>query len=178
MSLCNIPKKYNIIIHLQMNCSYHLLKNLQCSSLTSKFTLEYAYMLYTALLKRKSFSDYYSGQLKALANLVQYHIVIAAMISAPTHSSSSLTTAAMTNRLRASFIGSTLLLSHMIRMNSNEKHFACPDSPTLSVGIIMARLMELKPKKDHWQRIACNWYTQVVAEFPGHGKLLFGTSQS
>jgi hypothetical protein len=140
------------------------------------FALDYAYMLYTALLKRKSFSDYYSGWLKALANLVQYYIVITAIIPSPTHGLSLLTTTAMTNRLQASFVGSTLLLSHRMRTNSNEKHFAYPDSPTPSVGIIMARLMELKPKKDHWQRITCNWYTQVVTEFPRYGKLPFGTS--
>jgi len=55
--------------------------------------------------------------------------------------------------------------------NSNEKHLAHPDSPTLSVGIVAARLMELEPEKDRWWRIACDWYAQVVAEFPGRGKL-------
>jgi len=38
--------------------------------------------------------------------------------------------------------------------NSNEKHLAYPDSPTPSMGIVVARLMELEPEKDHWQRIA------------------------
>jgi hypothetical protein len=39
------------------------------------------------------------------------------------------------------------------------------------VGIIAARLMELEPEKDWWRRIARDWYTNVVAEFPGRGKL-------
>jgi hypothetical protein len=31
--------------------------------------------------------------------------------------------------------------------------------------------MELEPEKDRWRRIARDWYAQVVAEVPGHGKL-------
>jgi hypothetical protein len=89
-----------------MNCVYHLLENLQRSSLASKFVLDYAYTLYTAL-ERKSFSDYRSGWLEALGNLVRYHIVIAAMIPALAHGSSSSTTAAVTNGLRASPVRST-----------------------------------------------------------------------
>ncbi len=77
MLLCNIPEKYNIIIHLWTNCFYHLLKNLQHSSLTFKFTLEYlqefiyyAYTLYPALLERNSFSNYHSSWLLALGDPV------------------------------------------------------------------------------------------------------------
>jgi hypothetical protein len=34
-TLRNTPDKYNIIIRLWTNCSYHLLENLRCSSLTA-----------------------------------------------------------------------------------------------------------------------------------------------
>ena len=127
-SLRNIPEKYNIIIRLWTNCFYRLLENLRRSSLTSKIALEYlqefiyyAYTFYTALLERNSFSDYRSGWLEALGDLARYRIVIAAMIPAPTRGSSSLTTAAVTNGLRASPVGSTLSLSGTISMNSNKK---------------------------------------------------------
>jgi hypothetical protein len=179
-SLRNIPEKYNNTIRLWTNCSYRLLENLRRSSLTSKIALEYlqefiyyAYTFYTALLERNSFSNYRSGWLEALGDLARYRIVIAAMIPAPTRGSSSLTTAAVTNRLRASPVGSTLSLSGTMSTNSNEKHLARPDSPTPSVGvgIVAARPMELEPKKDRWQRIARDWYAKVVAEFPGRGKL-------
>jgi hypothetical protein len=52
---------------------------------------------------------------------VRYRIVIAAMIPAPAHGSSSSTTAAVTNGLRASPVRSTLSLSGMMSTNSNEK---------------------------------------------------------
>jgi len=31
--------------------------------------------------------------------------------------------------------------------------------------------MEIEPEKDCWCRIACDWYTHVVVEYPGCGKL-------
>jgi len=177
-SLRNIPEKYNIIIRLWTNCFYRLLENLRRSSLTSKIALEYlqefiyyAYTFYTALLERNTFSDYRSGWLEALGDLARYRIVIAAMIPAHTRGSSSLTTAAVTNGLQASPVGSTLSLSGTKSTSSNEKHPARPDSPTPSVGIVAARLMELEPERDRWRRIARDWYAQVVAEFPGRGKL-------
>ena len=40
-SLRRIPEKYNNAIHLQTNCFYCLLENLQRSSLTSKIALDY-----------------------------------------------------------------------------------------------------------------------------------------
>ena len=54
---------------------------------------------------------------------------------------------------------------------SSVKHPARPNSPSLSMGIIAARLMELEPEKDHWQRVARDWYTEGVAGTPSHGKL-------
>ena len=46
------------------------------------------------------------------------------------------------------------------------------NSPTPFVGIVVARLVELESEKDHWQRIARDWYAQVVADYPVHGKFL------
>ncbi|KAI9463378.1 hypothetical protein F5148DRAFT_1313175 [Russula earlei] len=177
-SLRNIPDKYNIVIRLWTNCFYRLLENLRRSSLNSKIALEYlqefiyyAYTFYTALLERKTFSDYRSGWLEALGDLARYRIVIAAMIPAHTRSSSSLTAAALHSGLRAEPVGSTISLSHTMSTSNSEKHPARPDSPTPSVGIVAARMMELEPEKDRWRRIARDWYAQVVAETPGRGKL-------
>jgi hypothetical protein len=177
-SLRNIPDKYNIIIRLWTNCFYRLLENLRRSSLTSKIALEYlqefiyyAYTFYTALLERNTFSDYRAGWLEALGDLARYRIVIAAMVPTAHHGSSSLTTAAVNGGFRTSPVGSTMSLSGAMSTTSSEKHPARPCSPTPSVGIVAARLMELEPEKDRWRRIARDWYAQVVAEVPGHGKL-------
>jgi len=76
-------------IRLWTNCFYHLLENLQCSSPASKIALEYlqefiyyTYTFYTALLERDTFKDYRASWPKALDDLAQYRIIIAAMIPA------------------------------------------------------------------------------------------------
>ncbi|KAH9171504.1 hypothetical protein EDB89DRAFT_1108247 [Lactarius sanguifluus] len=176
-SLRNIPEKYNIIIRLWTNCFYRLLENLRRYSLNSRIALEYlqefiyyAYTFYTALLERETFKDYRPGWLEALGDLARYRIVIATMVPAPLRPSRTLTAAAVRSRLRASSDGSTLSLSRTMSTGS-EKHPARPDSPSPSVGIVAARLMELEPEKDRWRRVARDWYAEGVAGTPGHGKL-------
>ncbi|KAI9433991.1 hypothetical protein H4582DRAFT_1983834 [Lactarius indigo] len=177
-SLRNIPEKYNIIIRLWTNCFYRLLENLRRYSLNSRIALEYlqefiyyAYTFYTALLERETFKDYRPGWLEALGDLARYRIVIAAMVPAPLRPSRTLTAAAVRSRLRASPNGSTLSHSRTMSSSSSEKHPARPDSPSPSVGIVAARLMELEPEKERWRRVARDWYAEGVAGTPGHGKL-------
>lgn len=177
-SLRNIPDKYNIIIRLWTNCFYRLLENLRRSALNSKIALEYlqefiyyAYTFYTALLERNTFLDYRAGWLEALGDLARYRIVIASMVPNAPQVSSSLTTAAVNRGLRISPVGSNTSVSGAMSTTSSEKHPERRCSPTPSVGIIAARLMELEPEKDRWRRIAREWYAKVVAEFPGRGKL-------
>jgi protein SMG6 len=177
-SLRNIPDKYNIIIRLWTNGFYRLLENLRRSSLTSKIALEYlqefiyyAYTFYTALLERNTFEDYRAGWLEALGDLARYRIVIAAMVPAPPHPSSALTIAALNGGFRTSPLESSITFSGAMSTTSSEKHPARPCSPTPSVGIVAARLMELEPEKDRWRGIARDWYAKVVAECPGRGKL-------
>jgi hypothetical protein len=31
--------------------------------------------------------------------------------------------------------------------------------------------MKLEPDKNHWQRVAREWYAKEITEFPGRGKL-------
>jgi protein SMG6 len=158
-SLRNIPKNYNIIIRLWTNCFYRLLDNLRQCSINSRIASEYlqeftyyAYTFYTALLERETFSDYRPGWLEALGDLARYRIAI------------------IRSRLRASSDGSPKSLSRTMSTSSSEKHPARPSSPSPSVGIVAARLMELELEKDHWQRVALDWYAQGVAGTPGHGK--------
>ncbi|KAI0303402.1 hypothetical protein B0F90DRAFT_1911396 [Multifurca ochricompacta] len=178
VSLRSIPDKYNIIIRLWTNCFYRLLENLRRSSLSSKIAFEYlqefiyyAYTFYAALLERETFSGYRSGWLEALGDLARYRSVIAVMVPATTHPSSSLTAAAVRGGIKASNVDSTMSPSGSMSTTSSEKHPARPDSPSPSVGIVAARLMELEPEKDRWRRIARDWYAEGVAAHPGHGKL-------
>jgi protein SMG6 len=178
-SLRNIPEKYNIIIRLWTNCFYRLLENLRRSSLNSRIALEYlqefiyySYTFYTALLERQTFSDYRPGWLEALGDLARYRIVIAAMVPAPMrHSRTSLTAAAVRSRLGASPDSSSMSVSRTMSTASSEQCPPRPNSPSPSVGIVAARLMELEPEKDRWRRVARDWYAEGVAGTPGHGKL-------
>jgi protein SMG6 len=177
-SLRNIPEKYNIIIRLWTNCFYRLLENLRRSSLNSKIALEYlqefiyyAYTFYTALLERETFLDYRPGWLEALGDLARYRIVIAAMVPTQIRPSRTLTAAAVRSRLGASSDRSSMSISRTLSSASSEKRPVRPDSPSPSVGIVAARLMELEPEKDRWRRVARDWYAEGVAGTPGHGKL-------
>jgi hypothetical protein len=61
----------------------------------------------------------------------------------------------------------TLLLSSMVSTNSNEKHLACPNSPTLSMGIITARLIELEPEKVAGGGLPVTSTLKSLLSFPG-----------
>ena len=45
------------------------------------------------------------------------------------------------------------------------------DSPSLSIGVAAARLLEVEPEKERWRNIARDWYAAGIAEQPGTGKL-------
>jgi protein SMG6 len=45
------------------------------------------------------------------------------------------------------------------------------DSPSPSIGVAAARLMDLEPEKERWRQIAREWYGAGLAEQPGTGKL-------
>ena len=45
------------------------------------------------------------------------------------------------------------------------------DSPSPSIGLAAARLMDLEPEKERWRQIAREWYGAGLAEQPGTGKL-------
>ena len=134
-SFQNIPEKYNIIIRLWTNCFYRLLENLRRSSPTSKIALEYlqdfiyyTYTFYTSLLERNTFKEYRVGWLEALGDLARYRIVITGMIPAHTRTPSSSTTAAVTNGLRSSPVGST---SHYCSLPYSE-HYQQRKAPRTS----------------------------------------------
>jgi protein SMG6 len=45
------------------------------------------------------------------------------------------------------------------------------DSPSPSIGLAAARLLEVEPEKERWRNIARDWYAAEIAEQPGTGKL-------
>jgi len=112
-----------------------IVENLWRSSSTSMMALEYiqefiyhGYTFYTVLLQRNTFKEYCASWLEVLGDLARYRIIITVMIPAHTRTSSSLTTAAGTNGLCSSSVGSTTSLSRTLRTTSSEEHLARPDS--------------------------------------------------
>jgi len=45
------------------------------------------------------------------------------------------------------------------------------DSPSPSIGVAAARLLEVEPEKERWRNISRDWYAAGIAEQPGTGKL-------
>ena len=45
------------------------------------------------------------------------------------------------------------------------------DTPSPSIGVAAARLLEVEPEKERWRNIARDWYAAGIAEQPGMGKL-------
>jgi hypothetical protein len=45
------------------------------------------------------------------------------------------------------------------------------DSPSPSIGVATAWLMDVEPEKERWRNIAKDWYGAGLAEQPGTGKL-------
>jgi hypothetical protein len=45
------------------------------------------------------------------------------------------------------------------------------DSPSPSVGLAAAKLLDVEPEKERWRCIARDWYAQGLADTPGAGKL-------
>ena len=73
--------------------------------------------------------------------------------------------------IRLSPAETTISLPRTLSAASSERRPARLNSPTPSVGVVATRFIEIEPEKDRWWRITRDWYAQVVAEYPGRGKL-------
>lgn len=176
-SLRNIPEKYNIIIQLWTYDFHCLFENLRHSSLHSKVALEhlqdfiyYAYTFYTGLLEEPALSPFKSGWLEALGDLARYRMAIAAMVTQPIYSSTSLTVSAVRDNVQLS-TPSTSDSAAISSVSDKMVLVRIDDSPSPSVGIVAVRQFSLAPEKETWRAIAREWYGLGVGATPGNGKL-------
>ena len=181
-SLRVIPTKYNIIIRLWTHAFHKLLEALRRASFSSPLALEhlqdfiyFAYTFYTGLLEEPSLKSFRSGWLEALGDLARYRMAVAAMVTSNQLSGAALTTDAVSKANAASAVDVAdphKSKSHVsVRSSSDRPAARIDDSPTPSVGIVAARLMEVEPEKERWRGIAKEWYAQGIADTPGAGKL-------
>ena len=181
-SLRNIPTKYNIIVRLWTYGFHKLLESLRRASFTSPLALEhlqdfiyYAYTFYTGLLEEPTLNPFKSGWLEALGDLARYRIAVAAMVNGGIGGQGGLTTQAVSeasmsnedNGKSAEKKSST----DSVRSSSDLPAARIDDSPSPSIGIAAARLLDVEPEKERWRNIARDWYGAGLAEQPGTGKL-------
>ncbi|KAF7964541.1 hypothetical protein HWV62_5931, partial [Athelia sp. TMB] len=182
-SLRNIPTKYNIIIRLWTHAFHRLLESLRRASFTSPLALEhlqdfiyYAYTFYTGILEEQTLRTFRAGWLEALGDLARYRMAVAAMVTGSQGSGpEELTAAAVAAVLSTSSPAPSLPPASAISAKSNsisgEPLARIDDSPSPSVGIAAARLLNVEPEKELWRGIARDWYAQGLADTPGTGKL-------
>ncbi|KAF8559498.1 hypothetical protein OG21DRAFT_1594361 [Imleria badia] len=181
-SLRVIPTKYNIIIRLWTHAFHKLLEALRRASFSSPLALEhlqdfiyFAYTFYTGLLEEPTLKSFRAGWLEALGDLARYRMAVAAMVTSNNLSGSALTADAVSqaNAISSDDPAGSHKSKSQINVTSSSYRPAAriDDSPTPSVGIVAARMMQVEPEKELWRTIAKEWYAQGIADTPGAGKL-------
>ncbi|KAF8437718.1 hypothetical protein L210DRAFT_3647385 [Boletus edulis BED1] len=181
-SLRVIPTKYIIIIRLSTHAFHRLLEALRRASFACPLALEhlqdfiyFAYTFYTGLLEEPTLKSFRAGWLEALGDLARYRMAVAAMVTSNQLSGSALTVDAVSqaNTALADNVSdaqkSKLQIS--VRSSSYRPAARIDNSPTPSVGIVAARMMQVEPEKERWRGIAKEWYAHGIADTPGTGKL-------
>ncbi|KAK0199205.1 hypothetical protein DFS33DRAFT_1388905 [Desarmillaria ectypa] len=157
-------------------------KSLRRSSFTSPLAMEhlqdfiyYAYTFYTGLLEEPTLSTFKSGWLEALGDLARYRMAVAAMVTGITNSGGSLTAANVSEVVRTASTPSSDGLAPPVpdgaKSISDAPAARIDDSPSPSVGLAAARLLDVEPEKERWRGIARDWYGTGLTDQPGTGKL-------
>ena len=122
-------------------------------------------------------NSFKSGWLEALGDLARYRMAVAAMVMGNIGSGTALTTAAVSAAADSSDLtnGNTSP-SNIVACPAPESVSDAPaaridDSPSPSVGLVAARLLDVEPEKERWRGIARDWYGMGLADQPGTGKL-------
>ena len=184
-SLRNIPTKYNIIIRLWTYAFHKLLESLRRASFTSPLALEhlqdfiyYAYTFYTGLLEEPTLSSFKGGWLEALGDLARYRMAVAAMVTGNMGNGLALTADAVSRAAAAAAAAAaaddtaqTTPAVSGSKSNSDVPAARIDESPSPSVGLAAARLLDVEPEKERWRGIARDWYAAGLVDTPGTGKL-------
>ena len=183
-SLRNIPTKYNIIVRLWTFAFHKLLESLRRASFSSPLALEhlqdfiyYAYTFYTGLLEEPTLNPFKSGWLEALGDLARYRMAVAAMVHGGVGGQGGLTAKAVSEAaVELAKTGADADIAARGSDDSQKSVSDAPaaridDSPSPSIGVMAARLMDVEPEKERWRNIARDWYGAGLAEQPGTGKL-------
>ena len=108
----------------------------------------YAYIFYTGLLEDPTFVFFKSGWLKALGDLGWYRIVVVAMVNDGSRGQGSLTIKAVSEAAADLLDESSGEKSGCAKSVSDSSAARMDDSPSLSIGLTAARLLEVEPEKE------------------------------
>ena len=136
----------------------------------------YAYIFYTGLLEEPTLVSFKSGWLEALGDIAWYRMAVAAMVNDDGSGQGGLTINAMSEAAAESSDANESSrekqkISGSTKSISDAPAARIDDSPSLSIGLAAARLLEVEPEKERWRNIARDWYAAGIAEQPGMGKL-------
>lgn len=156
------------------------MESLRRASFASPLALEhlqdfiyYAYTFYTGLLEEPNLATFKSGWLEALGDLARYRMAVAAMFTGSDGDSGPLTTENVSEVLMNTTSGSSLMVPVAAEAKSISDAPAAriDDSPSPSVGLAAARLLDIEPDQERWRGIARDWYGAGLTDQPGTGKL-------
>jgi protein SMG6 len=152
-SLRIIPTKYNIIVRLWTYAFHKLLESLRCAAFASPLALEhlqdfiyYAYIFYTGLLEDPTLVFFKSGWLEALGDLAWYRMSVAAMVNDGSRGQGSLTIKTV-SEAAADLNESFGEKSGSAKSISDAPAARIDDSPSPSIRLAAARLLEVEPEK-------------------------------
>ena len=154
------------------------MESLRCAAFASPLALEhlqdfiyYAYIFYTGLLEDPTLVFFKSGWLEALGDLGWYRIVVVAMVNDGSRGQGSLSIKAVSEAAADLLDESSGEKSGCAKSVSDSSAARMDDSPSLSIGLTAARLLEVEPEKERWRNIARDWCAAGIAEQPDTGKL-------
>jgi len=118
-------------------------------------------------------NSFKSGWLEALGDLARYRMAVAAMVNGGVGGQGGLTSHAVSEASRNSGcdIKKKSPSSSSGKSASDSPAARIDDSPSPSIGVAAARLLDVEPEKERWRNIAKDWYGAGLAEQPGTGKL-------
>ncbi|KAF9050675.1 hypothetical protein BDZ89DRAFT_1057118 [Hymenopellis radicata] len=168
----------NIHNLLEISLAPSLLESLRRASFSSPLALEhlqdfiyYAYTFYTGLLEEPNLATFKSGWLEALGDLARYRMAVAAMVTGNTSGGGPLTSENVSEVLMEPSSSLMPPVGPQPKSISDAPAARIDDSPSPSIGLAAARLLEVEPEKEQWRKIARDWYGAGLTDQPGTGKL-------
>lgn len=108
---------------------------------------------------------------ESLGDLARYRTAISELVTSKTSHSTSLTHSAVSQVVSVSDHLTMSISADDTKASQISHSPVLPKGNSPSVGIEAARAMELPPEREMWRKIAREWYSNGLIEYPGAGGL-------